>query len=141
MKKKKINLSHNLMGCRFDNWMRLKNSNPIIFVCYSSCGKATPSSTTSFQISFAACISFSLNSLTFMLIITPSVKLYIKKRNAVHSVKKINYSATNGNSAIILARLIAVVSCLWCFAQLPLIRLGTILPLSVTYLLSFAVSL
>ena len=24
-----INLSHNLMGCRFDNWVRLKRSNPI----------------------------------------------------------------------------------------------------------------
>ena len=26
---KKINLSHNLMGCRLDNWLRLKKSNPI----------------------------------------------------------------------------------------------------------------
>ena len=26
---KKINLSHNLMGCRLDNWIRLKRSNPI----------------------------------------------------------------------------------------------------------------
>ncbi len=25
----KINLSHNLLGCRFDNWLRLKRSNPI----------------------------------------------------------------------------------------------------------------
>ena len=27
--KKKLNISHNLMGCRFDNWIRLKRSNPI----------------------------------------------------------------------------------------------------------------
>ncbi|MCD8157154.1 MAG: sulfotransferase [Clostridiales bacterium] len=25
----KINLSHNLLGCRFDNWLRLKRTNPI----------------------------------------------------------------------------------------------------------------
>lgn len=29
MEKKKINLSHNLLGCRFDNWMRLLRENPI----------------------------------------------------------------------------------------------------------------
>ena len=38
-----------------------------------------------------------------------------------------------GSSAICLARLIALVSSLWCFAQLPEILLGRILPLSVTY--------
>ena len=27
--KKKLNISHNLMGCRFDNWMRLIHENPI----------------------------------------------------------------------------------------------------------------
>lgn len=29
MEKKKLNISHNLMGCRFDNWMRLIHENPI----------------------------------------------------------------------------------------------------------------
>ena len=29
MEKKKLNFSHNLLGCRFDNWMRLIHSNPI----------------------------------------------------------------------------------------------------------------
>lgn len=29
MEKTTINLSHNLLGCRFDNWLRLKRSNPI----------------------------------------------------------------------------------------------------------------
>ena len=29
MNTKGINLSHNLLGCRFDNWMRLRHSNPI----------------------------------------------------------------------------------------------------------------
>lgn len=29
MEKKKINLAHNLLGCRFDNWMRLIHENPI----------------------------------------------------------------------------------------------------------------
>lgn len=29
MKTKGINLSHNLLGCRFDNWLRLKRANPI----------------------------------------------------------------------------------------------------------------
>lgn len=29
MEKKKINLAHNLLGCRFDNWMRLIYENPI----------------------------------------------------------------------------------------------------------------
>lgn len=29
MEKKKINLSHNLLGCRFDNWMRLLRENPV----------------------------------------------------------------------------------------------------------------
>lgn len=29
MKAHGINLSHNLLGCRFDNWIRLKHSNPI----------------------------------------------------------------------------------------------------------------
>ena len=29
MDKTKINFSHNLLGCRFDNWLRLKKENPI----------------------------------------------------------------------------------------------------------------
>lgn len=29
MEKKKVNLSHNLMGCRLDNWLRLLRENPI----------------------------------------------------------------------------------------------------------------
>lgn len=29
MEKKKLNLSHNLLGCRFDNWLRLIHDNPI----------------------------------------------------------------------------------------------------------------
>lgn len=29
MEKRKISFSHNLLGCRFDNWLRLKRTNPI----------------------------------------------------------------------------------------------------------------
>src|SRR5262249_12878878 len=49
--------------------------------------------------------------------------------------------ALNGSSATARARLMAVVSCRWCLAQLPVIRLGTSLPRSVTKLDSARVSL
>jgi len=42
-----------------------------------------------------------------------------------------SYSEENGSSATVRALLIARVTCLWCLAQLPDIRLGTILPRSV----------
>jgi len=39
-------------------------------------------------------------------------------------------STANGNKAMLLALLTALVSCLWCLAQFPEILEGTILPLS-----------
>ncbi len=51
------------------------------------------------------------------------------------------YSALKGMRAAMRARLMAVASSLWCFAQVPVMRRGRIFPPSATNFLSFAVSL